>query len=128
MKLAELSKTEAVQKLQRAYQTAKRYRQEAKHAAKVTVSAATVTAGGVLGGWLSESTKTAYVPGSKLRTDVALGSALVLAAAADMLDGANDSAADIGAGLLAYAAGREWRAMRKARGVKIPTLAGDDDL
>jgi len=101
-KLAELSKSEVVQKLQSAYGTAKRYRAEAKHASAIGIRSIVVTAGGALGGALA--VKYAFVPGTQLRTDVALGSACVTAAALDM---APESLADLGAGLLALAAGRE---------------------
>lgn len=101
-KLAELSKSEVIQKLQSAYGTAKRYRTEAKHATQVGMRSIITTAGGALGGALA--VKYAYVPGTQLRTDVALGTACVTAAALDM---APESLADLGSGLLALAAARE---------------------
>lgn len=101
-KLAELSKSEAVQKLQSAYVRMRGMRAEAKHATQVGMRSIVTAAGGALGGMLA--IKYSRVPGMDLRTDVALGSALVTAAALDL---APESAADLGAGLLALAAGRE---------------------
>jgi hypothetical protein len=102
--IQELSKSELVQRVQRGYAMASRYRAEAKRAASIGISAGLTVAGGAAAGALA--IKYAYLPGSNVRTDVALGSALVLAAAFDLFDGVDDQVADFGAGMLAAAACR----------------------
>ena len=103
--LAELSKTDIAKRWEAAKSTAQRYKQDAKRVARVGTSAMATTAGGAVAGALA--VKYAFIPGTQVRTDVALGCAIIGGAMLDVFDGLDDTAVDFASGLLAVAAARE---------------------
>jgi len=102
--LAEVSKSELAQKYQSALNRARSMKREMANAAKVGTNSMLVAGGGAIAGALA--VKMAKIPGTEIKTDVALGTALVAAAAFDLLDGFGDQAAAVGSGMLAVAAAR----------------------
>jgi hypothetical protein len=93
-------KGEIIQKFVKLRQSMAKHRvkERAKHGANVLVGAALAGVGGVVSGGLSH--KMPVIPKTQVRTDLALGGALSLAAAANLFDGVDTQVNDIAKGLI----------------------------
>ncbi|HEX7273131.1 MAG TPA: hypothetical protein VF420_13370 [Casimicrobiaceae bacterium] len=119
-----MTKTEAMEKLQR---LRSRTREIAKRGARLGLNSITTAAGGVAAGFFD--VKYPYLPGTQVPTSMALGVALLGAAAADMFDSENNERVGaFASGLLAVVAARQTshmliEAQQKKTGTKIPAAA-----
>lgn len=103
--LSEHSKGDLAAKWHRAEKTLKNMREQTKHAAKLGTHGIMTAAGGVAAGVLQ--VKMPMIPGTNIPSDIAIGSACVLAAMLDLADGFDEQLNAFGSGLLAVGAARE---------------------
>lgn len=120
----ELTRAEANEKLQR---MRVRMREVAKRGARLGLNSITTAAGGVAAGFFD--VKYPYLPGTQVPTSMAVGVALLGAAAADMFDAENNERVGaFASGLLAVVAARQTshmliEAQQKKSGVQVPAAA-----
>ncbi len=111
---AQITKTEAVEKLQRAQASLKRLREEGKRVAKQGTNVIMTAAGGAAAGILS--VQMPKVPNTNVDTDLALGSVLVALGVADIAGEFSEQVTALGSGMLAAATARETRKIMAQRG------------
>lgn len=97
--------SDAKAKLQRFKSQLLNYKENAKHAARVSRDSMIVVAGGAAAGAIQN--KLPYLPGTTIPTAAAVGVGLIALGASGMLDEQSDSAAFLGAGMLAALAAKE---------------------
>lgn len=115
-----ITKTEALEKLARlrTYMSKNRVREKAAHAAKTGIGGALAAVGGVAAGGLA--VKLPFVPRTKVRSDLALGTIGILAAAAgEMLLGyeVSNGVADVAKGLIGSGVSRHTEDLLRSKGV-----------
>jgi hypothetical protein len=115
-----ISKTEALEKLARlrTYMANNRVKEKAHHAAKTGIGGALAAVGGAGAGLLA--VKLPFVPKTKVRSDLALGTLGLLAAAAgEMFLGVevSNSVADVSKGLIGSGVSRHTEDLLISKGV-----------
>jgi hypothetical protein len=97
--------TQAITRLSRVQGTLKRVRAELKESGRIGVHALLTASGGAIGGMLDA--KWPVIPNTTLNTNAVVGVGLVIGALANIFEDYSDEVASTGAGVLAYALGKE---------------------
>jgi len=117
--LAELPKQDLVERAQRYMATARRIREEHKETFSRTVGAGLAVGGGFAGGYIRGAyggqDGVAFLPGTGIPADAAIGAALVVAGIGSFAGPYSDAASSLGSGMLAYWAGKEGERLGRER-------------
>ena len=111
--LAENTKTEVVQKLERARAALKNYKADAQRVSKLGLNLVLASAGGAASGILQ--VKHPKLFGSEVDTDAALALVIAAGCAADMFDGAEEYMSSFAMGVAGAVAARETQQLMAAR-------------
>jgi hypothetical protein len=114
--LAEKSKTDLLKHVMSIKNGLTKHKEKAKHGFTTLAHAALASAGGGTAGVLA--VKMPHIPKTKIRTDLAIGGLVGLAAAAGVLDEASALAGAFAQGLLGYGVGDATKTALLAHGWK----------